>query len=471
MMFRYYRDFGAGWRFAPGGGTPVGIQQEFTSGVLRLSGFARQLTVVGHLERDGCYFVVYKPGREDEIRGKQLTRSEYERYGFDPYAVAAEVFGLEVSEAMARADEGGPWPAKTDDYLPEAMGLFRGLSVAKRRHPYLSALPGHGASSGAFPHTRFRQISDPVGDSAFRGKEAGQADVSGETLGELSGVVRRHGDEMRTLRRELKRLREDIESARQDEGRGVGPVVAKVGRDGGNVRTQEDGRLSREISRWAPAGVAVVALVASGVFAIEAARRASAAEAAARAAEQRAGTAVEAAGAAGVAANTEAAVANEANARAGAAEHNAEAAARSARNARDSADDAIENFANATRVALDSAQDAAQRAEQRAEAAEKQAEAAENEVLALKHRVAAAEALAVAADEKAADSAAAAESAETIAKSAKEAAEGAAASVAALTEKAAAAAESDDGAPGEAGDTGSPQGHPGNEVSAMSPSF
>ena len=94
MIFRYYHDSGVGWCFARDGGTPVDIEQEFTSGVLRLSGFARQLTVVGHLERDGRYFVVYKPRRKNEIRGKQLTRSEYERYGFDPYAVAAE--GLRI---------------------------------------------------------------------------------------------------------------------------------------------------------------------------------------------------------------------------------------------------------------------------------------------------------------------------------------------------------------------------------------
>ena len=404
MRFRYHRDPRAGWRVSPEGAAPAAVEAELTSGALRLSGFSPSLPVVGHLHRDGSFCVLYKARDRKEIEGERLSRSEYERHGFDPFVAVSELFDAAFPEAREPTEAGGgPWPAEGDDYLAHAAVLFRRLPESERSRDYLSALPRDVAPS-AFPNTCFIQTMKNVPTaprSAHPEPPPPPPPPHDGAFERLSDRVRRDGQGLRRLEEEVRDLRRAYANIRQTGTKAEISTSQGTGSDTAPVETPDAPRrtVAHRLLPWAPAGVAAFLLLSSLVFlaasrqdirdiaedASDAAKRsvddaatfaeaakgeAGKAEKSASAAENSGRTAEEASGAAKRSADDAATFAEAAKGEAGKAEKSASAAENSGRTA--------EEASGAAKRSADDAATFAEAAKGEAGKAEKSASAAEN---------------------------------------------------------------------------------------------
>ena len=201
---------------------------------------------------------MHKPEGREEFHGTELSSDEYERYGFDPFAAAAEVLGVAAPGEAGFPAGDGPWLAETADYVDRAAVLFRELALEERRRDFLSVLP-EGATLGRFPHTRFIQA---------RAEQMG-----GESLDERFPPEQ---DAIRMLSEVVRRLERELIAVKRARGE-TQESQAGVGESGQEGQGRDEG-LGRHALRWLPAGCAAAFLVLAVIFAGSARREAGRAQ-------------------------------------------------------------------------------------------------------------------------------------------------------------------------------------------------
>ena len=243
MTFLYHRDQ-AGWRFSQDGETAIPLEAELEgSGHLAPDRFPVEISVVGHVQRDRRYFVLHKPNGRGEMRGAELSKTEYkDEYGYDPYAAAAQLLDFKRSGVARKLEGSRPWSAESNGYLAHAQKLFLDMPPMERARDYLSALPEGGPHQG-YPHTCFVCSTDDIDRVRTNlGSEAGplrggpdptkreapvvQMDEQNRDAGLLRKEIAHLGREREALGRQVAVLTDSVAVRRKDAANLGEEVVA-----------------------------------------------------------------------------------------------------------------------------------------------------------------------------------------------------------------------------------------------------